>query len=324
MSKITEVAVGVLQRILQRADGSTATEFLFAQRPEGKPYAGWWEFPGGKLEAGEPVEHALTRELREELGIEVTAQHGLILREHVYPHATVRLFFRVVTAWDGEPRSAEGQALCWSDLDSLEKLDPMLPAAWPVIDALRLPALIYRSNVAQIGLTKWLANFDNFLADRGSAILILHEPALSLSEFAVFFQQLSLRLSSSTESVGESSTARVLLYVSSTHAQCASDLVDGVLIDTTDAGARVYLDEVDRRKRLAVVCGFSELKTVADAGVSFALIDLRSVGDQPVDMDVEKNTNLIAQAQVPVFGIGEQPAYQLPWGFVQTLPENPS
>ena len=82
-----------------RADGS---EFLLAQRPEGKVYAGYWEFPGGKVEPGETVREALVRELQEELGISVTACSPWLTRVFTYPHATVRLNFWRVTAWDGE------------------------------------------------------------------------------------------------------------------------------------------------------------------------------------------------------------------------------
>ncbi|HOI52671.1 MAG TPA: NUDIX domain-containing protein, partial [Azonexus sp.] len=95
MSDIVEVAAAVMLR----AGGS---EFLLAQRPEGKVYAGYWEFPGGKVEPGESVRDALVRELQEELGITVTACHPWLTRRHVYPHATVRLNFWQVTAWQGE------------------------------------------------------------------------------------------------------------------------------------------------------------------------------------------------------------------------------
>ena len=83
MSEVIEVAAAVLLR----ADGS---EFLLAQRPEGKVYAGYWEFPGGKVESGETVRAALVRELREELGIAVGACSPWLTRVFTYPHATVR------------------------------------------------------------------------------------------------------------------------------------------------------------------------------------------------------------------------------------------
>src|SRR5258708_12596147 len=79
-------------------------EFLLAQRPAGKPYAGYWEFPGGKIEAGEEARAALTRELREELGIGVRESSPWITRLHAYTHATVRLHFFRVSPWDAEPQ----------------------------------------------------------------------------------------------------------------------------------------------------------------------------------------------------------------------------
>jgi len=104
-SKIVEVAAAVLQK----PDGS----FLLAQRPPDKIWAGYWEFPGGKVEPGETPRHALVRELREELGIEVQTAYPWLTRAFTYPHATVRLYFFRVTAWDGELHPHEGQEFAW-------------------------------------------------------------------------------------------------------------------------------------------------------------------------------------------------------------------
>ena len=128
--KITEVAVGVLVQ----PDG----RFLLAQRPEGKPYAGYWEFPGGKLEAGESVETALTRELKEELDITLSACERWHIIEHDYPHAYVRLHFCKVTAWDGTLRALEGQDCAWQTLPV--SVDPVLPATLPVFEWMRAEA----------------------------------------------------------------------------------------------------------------------------------------------------------------------------------------
>jgi 8-oxo-dGTP diphosphatase len=121
---VTEVAVGVLID----ADGG----FLLAQRPIGKPYEGYWEFPGGKLEPGESVEAALARELDEELGLQVDASHRWRVLEHDYPHAYVRLFFCKVTAWHGDLTGREGQAFVWQH--GAVDVAPLLPAAVPVIE----------------------------------------------------------------------------------------------------------------------------------------------------------------------------------------------
>src|SRR3954468_10434593 len=91
--------VEVAAAVLQRADGS----FLLAQRPPGKVYAGYWEFPGGKVEPGERVDEALARELHEELGIRIAGSYPWLTRVFTYPHATVRLNFRRVTRWQNEP-----------------------------------------------------------------------------------------------------------------------------------------------------------------------------------------------------------------------------
>lgn len=122
--KVTEVAVGVMVQ----PDG----RFLLAQRPAGKPYEGYWEFPGGKLEPGESVEAALARELHEELGLDVLQSEPWRVLEHDYPHAYVRLFFRKVTAWRGEPVGREGQAFAWQSVPV--DVTPLLPATIPVVE----------------------------------------------------------------------------------------------------------------------------------------------------------------------------------------------
>ena len=116
---ITPVAVG----ILRRPDG----QVLFAQRPAGKAYAGYWEFPGGKIEDGESSLAALVRELEEELGVLVTRADEWITQRHVYPHAHVELRFFLVTAWDGEVDPREGQHVAWQ-LPGAYTVAPMLPA----------------------------------------------------------------------------------------------------------------------------------------------------------------------------------------------------
>ena len=125
----------VVAAALIDADG----RLLLAQRPPGKHLAGAWEFPGGKLEAGETPLAALARELDEELGVAVEQATPLIRIPWRYNHHELLLDAWRVTRWRGEPRSLEGQALRWQlpgDVDPAQ----LAPADRPVLQALRLPA----------------------------------------------------------------------------------------------------------------------------------------------------------------------------------------
>ena len=132
--KHTEVAVG----ILLREDGA----MLLSTRQPGKPYAGYWEFPGGKLEAGESVAEALARELHEELGLAIAPSDVQAWREQLvdYPHALVRLHFCKVHEWRGDLQMREGQSFTWSGLPV--QVAPVLPGALPVLEWLQAERLL--------------------------------------------------------------------------------------------------------------------------------------------------------------------------------------
>jgi len=123
-----DVAVGVLVR--RDAEGREA-DFLLTSRPEGKVYAGYWEFPGGKLEVGETVEQALRRELQEELGITIGGSQPWQELVMEYPHAKVRLHFHKVFEWTGEFEMREHQSMAWERLPVSSM--PVLPGTIPVL-----------------------------------------------------------------------------------------------------------------------------------------------------------------------------------------------
>ncbi len=118
-----DVAVGVLIDPQGR--------FLLTSRPEGKVYAGYWEFPGGKLEAGETVEEALRRELNEELGVNIGPVSPWKIEIVDYPHARVRLHFCKVYAWTGDFEMREQQSMAWQTLPV--EVAPVLPGTVPVL-----------------------------------------------------------------------------------------------------------------------------------------------------------------------------------------------
>ncbi|MFO1338923.1 MAG: NUDIX domain-containing protein [Burkholderiaceae bacterium] len=123
-----DVAVGVL---VERDAAGREGRFLLTSRPEGKVYAGYWEFPGGKLEAGETIHQALARELHEELGIAIGDSHAWQELVMDYPHARVRLHFRKVYDWAGDFEMREGQAMAWETLPVASA--PVLPGTIPVL-----------------------------------------------------------------------------------------------------------------------------------------------------------------------------------------------
>lgn len=169
MSKpFIDVAVGVILD----ADGRV----LLGQRPEDKPWAGWWELPGGKIEAGETVLQALARELQEEIGITVTESAPWVTYVHEYPKTIVRLAFCKVTAWEGEPRGLENQALAWTHPHEPLEVGPVLPATEPPLRWLTFPDqyLLSRITSAQ-GLDAWLARLDAALA-KGVGLVQFREP----------------------------------------------------------------------------------------------------------------------------------------------------
>jgi 8-oxo-dGTP diphosphatase len=186
---ITEVAVAILQR---KKEGEQS-EFLLASRPEGKGWAGWWEFPGGKIEENESPEHALSRELREELGIKPTITQQWVTRQFDYPEVndspakTVKLHFYFVDAWEGELRPREGQQLSWQSAHNMT-VSPVLPANEPIMKALALPPVYVITNLAEMGEQVFFATLKNQL-ERGLRLIQVREKQLSKEAFMKFAAQ---------------------------------------------------------------------------------------------------------------------------------------
>lgn len=129
--------IQVVAAVLRDREGRV----LIGERPAGKPLAGFWEFPGGKLEAGEPAFEALKRELHEELGIRVRHAYRMLRFAHRYPEREVELDVWRVTAWDGRLASQESQQLEWVLPEELKDWQ-LLPADEPIVKSLKLPPLM--------------------------------------------------------------------------------------------------------------------------------------------------------------------------------------
>lgn len=284
-AKVVEVAAAVLQK----PDGS----FLLAQRPADKIWAGYWEFPGGKIEPGETAHHALGRELREELGIEVVTAYPWITRVFTYPHATVRLNFFRVTEWVGELHPHEGQQFAWQHLPEVS-VSPILPANAPVLRAMSLPVSYAISNVAELGEAMFLARLRTRL-DAGLRLVQLREKSL-LHETV---RSLACRMLAIMRPYG----AKLILNADIGLAQEVG--ADGVQLTSSQ------IHTLKERPALEW-CGASchnaeELRRAEVLGCDFALLSpvlpTRSHPGEPV-LGWEKFTEIGAGCSIPVYALG--------------------
>jgi 8-oxo-dGTP diphosphatase len=180
---VTTKRVTVAAAVIERADGT----YLLGRRAPGTFFAGYWEFPGGKVEAGETPHDAIVRELDEELGITVQRADPWLRREHVYEHAHVDLHFFRVREWSGEMVDRVHDALSWQRPGE-ESVAPMLPANAPVLASLRLPPHYAITHAAEIGIAAQLAQLDAALT-RGLRLVLLREPGLSAAQRVEFYAQ---------------------------------------------------------------------------------------------------------------------------------------
>ncbi len=179
--------IDVAAAVVERPDGA----FLMASRPAGKVYAGWWEFPGGKVEPGESPRHALERELKEELGIAVRRAHPWIVRDYDYAHARVRLHFFRVADWAGDLYAHEGQGLAWVRAER-PAVQPILPANGPILRALSLPLTYGISAATELGVEVFLRRLEWALT-RGLKLLQLREKLMPADARADLAREVAAR-----------------------------------------------------------------------------------------------------------------------------------
>jgi 8-oxo-dGTP diphosphatase len=285
----TTPPVEVAAAVLLKPDG----RFLLAQRPAGKVYAGYWEFPGGKVEPGEPAVAALTRELHEELGIEVTVASPWITREYVYPHAHVRLNFFRVLEWEGEPRSREGQAFSWQRVPQID-VAPVLPANGPILRALALPPVLAITDASERGEHLLLDRLDAAL-QRGLRMVMVREKQMAAEQ----------RRTLTTEVLRRCRRAGAMTVVNSDEELARSSGADGLHLTSAQ------LLQASRRPALAW-CGASchderELEHAAVLGLDYVVLGpvLETASHAAAaPMGWECFESMIRGYSVPVYALG--------------------
>ena len=287
MKKIVEVAAAVILR----DDGA----FLLGRRPPGSVYAGYWEFPGGKVEAGETPRDALVRELHEELGIVVDTDtaYPWIVREFIYEHAHVRLHFFRVLRWSGELRDLQHDALSWQHAGDAS-VTPMLPANAPVLAALSLPDFYAITHAAAIGVDAQLAALRRAL-ERGLRLVQLREPELPAAQQAAFYPD--------AIALCRRFGARAL--INSDAAQARQTGADGLHLT---AAQLMTLDARPDFPLVAASChDAQELAQAARHGLDFVVLGpLGATASHPGRAGIgwQAWSNLVAGTPLPIYAIG--------------------
>lgn len=294
---IVEVAAAVIVR----PDGN----FLLTCRPEGKPYSGYWEFPGGKIETGEAPLHALDRELQEELGIQLTRAEPWITRTFTYPHATVRLHFYRITEWHGIPYGRENQLLSWQ-LPRHVEVKPMLPANAAVLRALMLPPVYAITHASEIGIDASLQQIGQAFRN-GLRLLQIREKTMDEPLFLSFSEQVIAL----ARGVG----AQVLINTDTTFRNEVNTAnADGIHLSSAQLMALTAHPGSDCGWRGASCHNAEELYQAEALGLDFVVLgpvyptlshtDIKPLGWQ-------KFAALIRNYSLPVYALGGMTCYDL-------------
>lgn len=296
-SMVTEAAVGIIRR-----DNGLV---LLGKRPAGKPWSGYWEFPGGKVEVSETPAQALQRELKEELGITVTVYYPWLTRSFNYeakygasgalesPAKTVKLHFFMVVEWLDNPRGLENQVIRWQTPEKIT-VGPMLPANAPILAWLELPPIYAITNLSELGESLFFECLKRAL-NRGLKMIQVREKQLSPEAFRLFSEQV----------IKISMPYKAKVFINS----------DLSLAQTLNA-AGVHLSSQQlmqlQEKPQGILCGASchssnELAQAAKLGLDYVMLSPVQVTQSHADTEPlgwQGFNELISGYSLPVFALG--------------------
>lgn len=274
-----------------------AGRVLLAQRPDGKHMAGYWEFPGGKLEPDESLDEGLSRELREELGIDAGQSVPVIEIGHDYPDRRVRLLVREIEAYSGTPEGLEGQPLAWVAPDEMDART-LLPADKPAVRALRLPhaCLVTPDPETTAGFDAFLEHLET-ACRAGYALIQLRAPSLGEGEYRTLARE-------AVAIVGRHA-GRLLLHDTPVLAEELG--AAGVHLSARRA-ANLDRRPVPGTMWLGVSChDGGELERAGQLDADFATLgNVRATASHPgrTGMGWQRFGELVRAANLPVFAIG--------------------
>jgi 8-oxo-dGTP diphosphatase len=288
MHKKHTAVVDVAAGMVTRTDGRV----LMAERPADKPWAGYWEFPGGKFERGESPVDALARELHEELGIELDQAYPWITRVYDYPERRVRLHMYRVLKWHGKPHGKEGQRISWEDPHAVH-CEPLLPANHQLLRYLCLAQLYAITRASKYGATAFMERLQLAL-ENGIRLIQVRERMVpgQLTQFA-----------RNVVSMAHQYGARVLINGSENMARSTG--ADGVHFQTSQ------LMQCERRPNVelwAASChNREELLRAAELGVDLVVLSpilpTQSHPGEPT-LGWEKFSELCLDLPMPVYALG--------------------
>lgn len=279
------------------------TKVLLGKRPKTKPWAGWWEFPGGKINSGETANDALIRELKEELGITVTSSEPWMIRTHHFNNQPIRLHFFKINSWKKSPIALEHDELKWVEIES-PKVEPLLPANQMIFQSLQLPSIYAITN-----MTEFHGNFFSLLERKIKSeinLIQIRERLLDQNELEIFSKKV-LHLARQH---------KIKVLINANLELAKKIKADGVHLNSKQIYENITIPE---EMIIGASChSIEDLKQAEARKYNFALLSpvKKTLTHPSIDpMGWKSFQEIINQVQIPVYALGGMACSDIPNAF---------